>query len=757
MQRRYKLFLLLTLLSFKVFSQNPSLCPAYNGSVLITQPDGSTLEVVGKGNSVISYTETTDGYTLLKNSEGIYEYAIQDLQGEMNPSGIKAHNTANRSNVEAVTLQNIPKMIRMSENSSQLRSSLPPGKHYDGAAAQFPTKGKRKVLLILMEFPNLPATIPASEFVKFMNEPGFSGTGSFRDYYLENSNGQLDLDADVMGWYMAKNNYQVYGNTSGNTAAVPLVAEAVDAAEAAGVDFSKYDNNNDGKVDAVIIIHSGLGAEQGSQLQYIWSHRWSLSGTSKRTYDSVVISDYSINPEKRSWGMVGIGVMTHEFGHLLGLPDLYDTKNAGEGIGEWGLMGSCGWLNSENTPCHMEAWSKSYLGWINPTVIDTDGAYMLDTFSTTKMTYRINTPNPSEYFLLENRQKIGFDTYLKGSGMAVFHINEDKTNTWPLFNSVNGDVNDEGVALIQADGLRHLEKKTNRSDAGDLFPGSKNKTELAPYTTPNTSNNMGDVTDLYFTDIKSINGKIYFNFYNAPKAKFDADKLSGCAPANVNLLNQSAATGKYLWNFKDGGTSKSRDTSHIYNQAGIYNTTMYLYIGNRIIDSAVKQITVYNKPVADFNFSISGNDVKASDLSSNATMWNWDMGNGTKLTGTSVNYNYKTNGKYNVTLTATNGGCSDTISKVVSILDYSVLLYPNPSSNGKKAILFISLDKPRKTSLTITNSIGANVMNMSNPEVFSDHVEYDISASKLGLAPGIYYIRMTAEDKSETLRWIVQE
>ena len=128
-----------------------------------------------------------------------------------------------------------------------------------------------------------------------------------------------------------------------------MIGQAIDEAEAQGVDWSQFDNDGDGYVDALNIIHAGPGAEEGNST-YIWSHKWSLNpnygsyGDQSRFYDGVWINNYTINPEKQSLGydgnpgIVHIGVISHEFGHALGLPDLYDIDYSSDGIGTWGLM-----------------------------------------------------------------------------------------------------------------------------------------------------------------------------------------------------------------------------------------------------------------------------------------------------------------------------------------------------------------------------------------------------------------------------------
>jgi M6 family metalloprotease-like protein len=420
-------------------------------------------------------------------NKGRYEYAIR-TQGKLLASGVPARNAADRNAAERGFLRHLPNSLKpdFSATDAAVFTNTLSGSATPTTESSI-TSGTMKALLILIKYPDLPNTFTTGQFTNLMNQANYRGTGSFKDFYMASSAGKLNVTTDVFGWYTAKNNYQYYGRQNGWTVSTTLVREAVNAAEAAGIDFSQYDNDKDGKVDGIIVAHAGPGAEEGSQSQYIWSHRWILSaGANQVTYDGVLIDDYMITPERRLYtnDMVGRGIFCHEFGHNLGLPDLYDTDGGSEGAGEWSLMASASWLGNEHTPGNMCAWSRSMLGWITPQVLSGNGAYSLLIASKSSQAYRINTPLSNEYFLLENRQKSGLDISLKGSGLAIWHINTSKTSMYPGSNYVNADEDLKGVDLEEADGLNHLDNQNNRGDDGDLFPGSTNKTVFNESTRP---------------------------------------------------------------------------------------------------------------------------------------------------------------------------------------------------------------------------------------------------------------------------------
>jgi M6 family metalloprotease-like protein len=373
---------------------------------------------------------------------------------------------------------------------------------------------------------NAAATLAAELF-------GNWPTGSMSDYYGQVSYGQFQLEGDVHGWYQLPQTATYYEGSSGcnglcswPTCAGALVRDLVALADAAGVDWGRYDNDgpdgvpnsgdDDGYVDTVIIVHSGAGGECGGN-NHIWSHSFYLRGWGITAYSTntdrigggkIKVDDYIIQPEISCWdGLIEIGVFCHEYGHALGLPDLYDTSQVGEGIGRWGVMGAGSWGGdgiSPAQPVHMCSWSKIYLGWITPTVVPCDDDYELPAVELAPSVLKVwSLGNPgSEYFLLENRQKTLNDSRLPEGGLHIWHVDETVISASWWANEVNaGDV--YGVALEQADGLDQLKAGLNRGDAGDPWPGSYARTALTDLSTPGSRDNSGASTAVQITQISS--------------------------------------------------------------------------------------------------------------------------------------------------------------------------------------------------------------------------------------------------------------
>ncbi len=507
---KHFLFIAFCILGLGGYAQY-SRVPASPYPVEITQPDGSKLTIQARGDEWYHFPQTEDGYTLIKNRKGYFEYAQIDESGELVPSGTFARNQKDRKAKEKVFLSTLPRgvaPVAPGPDEEQLKSSE--------LEKAFPSQGQQKLLLLLIKYPDLNSTYPSGAFYNLMNQSDYGGTGSFRDYYYTCSGHKLELAIDVVGWYTAENSYLYYGEDEGDNPARELVGEAIDAAETAGVDFSVYDNDNDGTVDNLLVVHSGPGAEEGSRTEYIWSHSWSLGYLYDRYYDGVRINSYLMQPETRSYGMVGIGVFCHEFGHALGLPDLYDTDGSSEGLGNWCLMASGLWLNQEKTPAMMSAWCREELDWVSPAVIPWpiteayNGDYTLEPSARSTEVYKILTQNSKEYFLLENMYRTGFNAYLPGSGMAIFHVNADRSD--------NDNEELKLVDMEEADGKDGLDNKENRGDGGDVFPGSSHNTLFNDDSYPDSKTYDGKLTGIFVSDIRMDGSTARFSLSpaNAP-------------------------------------------------------------------------------------------------------------------------------------------------------------------------------------------------------------------------------------------------
>jgi len=345
-------------------------------------------------------------------------------------------------------------------------------------------------------------------------DPSMAPTGSVRDVYLQSSYNQLTVESTIYPWITLPETEHYYADNK-NGFSETFVEALHDALAIIDKDpnfsFRDFDVNDDNTIDAITFLHSGYGAEWSSTdcygsgaAQRIWSHKWTMpSRLHWYSSDGVRVNKYHISPA--IWGTCGsnigrIGVIAHELGHFLGLPDLYDGSG-GEGVGSFDLMGnSWGFDGSQRYPPILSSWCKIQLGWATPTVLSSSGSYSLDAWATTPAVYRIDEGFPSgEYLLIENRQKEGFDFKMPQAGLTIFHIDEKAPSI-----DEEGHPDQEGwptngkhyrVALLQADGNYDLEKGNGRGDAGDVWHSGGS---IGPYAVvapeqpyPNTDSYQG--------------------------------------------------------------------------------------------------------------------------------------------------------------------------------------------------------------------------------------------------------------------------
>jgi M6 family metalloprotease-like protein len=266
-----------------------------------------------------------------------------------------------------------------------------------------------------------------------------------------------------------------------------MIEDAVTAAKNAGLDFGPFDVNQDGNVDGLFVIHAGQGGETTSNRNDIWSHAGNTTslidtGSKNSSGKPVSVFKYTTEPEYRSTpGDMTIGVFAHEYGHTRwGLPDLYDTDYSSNGIGNWSLMSGGSWNGTPagSSPSHLDAWSKYYVGFATPTIVTSalvnqkirQAETSADIFQLFNGTTQASH---TEYFLVENRQRSGFDTGLPSSGLLIWHIDAGQsTNTNENYPGCSGCSGHYKVQLVQADNHWDMERKANSGDAGDPYPGT---------------------------------------------------------------------------------------------------------------------------------------------------------------------------------------------------------------------------------------------------------------------------------------------
>ena len=378
--------------------------------------------------------------------------------------------------------------------------------------ASYPTSGTINVPVLLIDFTDTDTTYSDTDIHDLIVDDATDTNVSA--YFDEVSYGALIFnDTDVVSWDTAAQNHDYYGFTNGNDRAAELVEEAVALADT-DFDFSPFDNNGDNYVDGVIVVHQGTGMEESGFDTDIWSHTWSLSAAGLGAYetndtdidtgDTIWVDTYIICPEilydDGDTKIMTIGVFCHEFGHLLGLPNLYDSDEITQGIGDWDTMAHGCWNGTPegSSPAHFSAWCKYVLGWVTPNQVITIGRPAASTIEAveddkTKVYQFLTNTNgvadwtpygggAGEYFLIENRQAVGFDADLPGTGLLIWHIDESEGNN----DADIANVEHKLVDLEEADGLDELDflALDDQGDGGDPYPGTTSNTDFNFQETP---------------------------------------------------------------------------------------------------------------------------------------------------------------------------------------------------------------------------------------------------------------------------------
>lgn len=537
-----KKLLFIALFTF-VYLHKPFAAPAYPGILKYTQPDGSEISILLKGDETVHWAETTDGYTLLSNGKNGWEYAFTDSKGDLKASGVLAREINKRTSNELKLLRKLSKNIRFSPKQVNVLKSVWEAKHGseklidagqyfkkggiypttpNGRRKVFSPTGSKKLILILIEYTDVKFTKTRQDFVDLMNTQNYNlngAEGSVKDYFNEISYGQFNLQTDVAPQvYTADYDMAYYGAPNGSAhdiRAYNLMLEAVQKADA-DVDFSQYDNDNDGSVDGVYIIYAGFGEASSGLVNTIWPHASSITGQS---FDGKAITKYSCSNELNANGtLTGIGVICHEFGHVCGAPDYYDTDFATGGdfiaTGNWDLMDR-GLYNtttakSGSKPAHLNPFEKIKAGWVTPSVINSTTSLTIPDISSNPAVYIYNTSTANEYFMLENRQKTGFNAGCPGHGLVIYHYSKavwdaTRNKTYPQgFYPVCAGANTNPGTTAASYG--------NINTSACPFPGTMGKRAFYNTGIPNSKSWAGNDTELLLTAInENANGTVSLN------------------------------------------------------------------------------------------------------------------------------------------------------------------------------------------------------------------------------------------------------
>lgn len=557
-------------------------------------------------------------------------------------------------------------------------------------------QGTKKGLIILVQFTDskFKSGHDLALYERIANDENYSGNnfrGSIKDYFKAQSHGQFELDFDVAGICQLQHTYAYYGKNSNDNdvRAGQMVAEACLWAHEHGTDFSKYDWDGDGEVDQVFVLYAGHGeASYDKDPDTIWPHMHYLSASDYRkslSLDGVTVDTYACSCELNGDGNLdGIGTFCHEFSHCMGFPDLYDTSSDGGwfGMGDFDLMCSGSYNGDSKCPAGYSAYEKAECGWLtlkDMTNIEQETSIVgVQPMSADGDAYIIkNKGHKDEYYILENRQKTGWDSYLPASGLMITHVDYDADiwdwnmpNTSGKYEDANGNTktNDHQRLTI----FRAGKSTDEYGDASDLYPyGSNNsltKTSSPAATLHNTNSDGSNYMHIDINNIAVKSGKASFTLSNRNAGTDTPVIPSGGSTLLHESFDECDGTGGNdgIWGGRSigAGTPTYDNKGWTSTQGKVYASSACVRVGTSSVngDITTPSFTVNGKAVLSFKAG-------AWNTSGDGTTLNLSVSNGT-ISPSSVTMKKGEWTDYNVTITA-NGNVKTTFkaSKLRFFLD----------------------------------------------------------------------------------------
>ena len=494
--------------------------PARRGEIVKTQPDGTQIVVYQHGDEHFHWMTNEKGEWLKMDVDGFYRVtealSAEQIEAKRMAAPSRAAQAAAPLNIAPrglVILVNFTD-VAFETDKAEMDSMLT-GKNYTRDYSYF-YRGKKQSI---------------------------TSKGSAWQYFYDSSNGHYDPQFDVIGPVTVSKNMAYYGKNVSDFDAAPwtMVKEACQLVDDS-VDFKQYDNNNDGYVDFVYVIYAGYGEADGGDKNTIWPHSyWLLRGAGITCkLDGKYVDLYACGNEmdSRTNYHTGIGTFCHEFSHVLGLPDLYETTGYGtyKTIGAWSILDYGPYNNDGNTPPAYSAYEQFFMGWLMPRLIVDAENVELEELQASNSALLIsssdqhnligNDPKPTTFYLLENRQQVGWDEYLPGHGLMLTKVQYDY-NKWTN-NTVNNSSNRMGVDLIEADGKKPSSSSNGYTGkAGDLFPAGA--TEY-----------LG-ITNHSIEDVSEQDGIIYFKYRGGIATSTEQVQTEETIVAIYNILGQKQA------------------------------------------------------------------------------------------------------------------------------------------------------------------------------------------------------------------------
>lgn len=518
---------------------------AYPRPIVMKQPDGTTLLVRIQGDENFHFVTTTDGFLLERDKKGFFHYVNYDAKSRKKiVTKQRAHNIDERTDKEKNLVRTLTAaatanadilsnshFIRKAPKTILSRKVVAPRKVL-GKNAQIK---ESQYLVILVNFQDSVMRHTREDFDNWLNQPGYSengGTGSVKDYYRDNSMGQFIPNFKVVGPYTLSKPTAYYGGNSSDTSGSDsnprdMVKEAVELAKKNNpdLDFSQFDNDGDGEMDNCYVIYAGYSEASTANKDDIWPHSWYLDGDYK--VDGIKIYNYSCSAELVGMpgspavpSMDGIGTFTHEFGHVLGLKDMYDTDDYtnGKGLdpGDYSLYASGSYNNKSRTPPCLMAFERMQMGWAKEGTdiveVKNPEDVTLESISENKARF-INcqpdrTPGTGmEWYILENRQQTGWDKYIPAHGLLITHYDytDEMKKQWWDVNGPNNSAKHRCMYIVPADGI-----DDSNSRNGDTYPGKSANTSFTDTTTPSSLNWANEPLNVPITNIMEQDGHIRF-------------------------------------------------------------------------------------------------------------------------------------------------------------------------------------------------------------------------------------------------------
>ncbi len=759
------------------FSQQLQAVPAIRTPVPVLQPDGSVLEVYLRGDEHYKYNSTEDNIVIVKNAEDVWVYGEPNEQGTFKPSKVMAHGKKGRKAEEAAYISTLSQEKQLKYGGSlQFKGRTQMAKSAQKSAPQkaFPNNGSPRSIVILVNFTNRSfiASDPNQEFTNMLNQVGYSkngATGSARDYFVASSGGAFTPLFDVYGPYNLPQTYEYYGENDASGSDLrpqQMIVDACTAAFNAGVNFSQYDADNDGDVDNVFVYYAGYNEAEHAPSSTIWPHKWYVP-YGATVFNGKKVWQYACTSELRGSSgsnMCGIGTFTHEFSHVLGLPDCYctaGTECSVNTLNTWSIMDYGPYLNNGRTPPLYSSYDRFFAGWLVPDVLSAPATITLNPLSSENKAYILaqttpnlngKNPNPSEFFMFENRQQTGWDAYLPGKGLLIWHITYD-ADEW-FKNTVNNQ-SPLGVNLVRAD-----DNDSELSLSGDPFPYMSTNS-YSPKLNNNTSLNAP------LTSITRNGNQINFAFKGGAEQLLTSKNTinytanGGDTAVSITASASWTAAKKQSWLSISPNSGSGNGSMTI--SAGVNNGAERFDTVIVTMNSLTKKIYITQaaKPYVNAgssSFTFNNFTAQTLDIQSNVE---WiitgipEWINVSNITGTgnasvSVGPNQMNAGPGDRTATLTlkekSGSLITTITiiqKVTTIpvrvegLNEKVIVYPNPVSN------FLAVKQSDDVFITQIDVLDINdVVRIPSPSVLKQH---EISLDLQNLVIGVYTVRIQTD------------